>query len=76
MGFKLGIHEPTALDYIKSLGFVSKLSVWKPHELSEKNVTDRIFICSSNLARHKRVAFLDHTMTGDEKWMVYKHVGG
>lgn len=74
MAFKLGIHQTTALDHIKRLGFVSKLSVWVPHELSEKNLMDRISVCSSNLARHKREPFLDRLVTGDEKWIVYKNV--
>ncbi|GFU72629.1 RNase H domain-containing protein [Trichonephila clavipes] len=72
--FKLGIHQTTALDYIKNIGFVSKLFVWVPHELSEKCLMDRISMCSSNLARHKREPFLDHLVTGDEKGILYKHV--
>ncbi|GFT15802.1 hypothetical protein TNCV_3314171 [Trichonephila clavipes] len=36
VGFKLGTHQSTALDYIKRFGFVSEISVWVPHELCEK----------------------------------------
>ncbi|GFX22498.1 hypothetical protein TNCV_2784351 [Trichonephila clavipes] len=67
VGFKLGIHQTTALYYIKKLGFMSKLSVWVQYELNEKNLLDRMLICSSNLARPKREPFLDHLVTGDEK---------
>lgn len=67
VAFKLGIHQTTALDHIKRLGFVSKLSVWVPHKLSEKNLMDRISIYSLNLAHHKREQFLDRLVTGDEK---------
>lgn len=74
VAFKLGIHQTTALDHIKRLGFVSKLSVWVPHKLSEKNLMDRISIYSLNLAHHKREQFLDRLVTGDEKWIVYKNV--
>ncbi|GFT68610.1 HTH_48 domain-containing protein [Trichonephila clavipes] len=74
VGFKLGIRQTTTLDYIRRLGFVSKFSVYVPHELSEENLMDRNSIYSSNRARHKREPFLDHLMTGDEKRIVYKHV--
>ncbi|GFU07835.1 transposable element Tcb2 transposase [Trichonephila clavipes] len=73
VAFKLVIHQ-TALDYAKRLSFVPKPSVWEPHELSAKNLMNKISVCSSNLARHKRNPFLEHLVTGDEKWMVYKHV--
>ncbi|GFW53242.1 hypothetical protein TNCV_4709761 [Trichonephila clavipes] len=36
VGFKFGIHQTTALNYIKRHDFVFKHSVWVPHELSEK----------------------------------------
>ncbi|GFV67015.1 hypothetical protein TNCV_357011 [Trichonephila clavipes] len=55
------------------LGFVSKVSVWMPHELREKRLIHRISICPLNLTRHKREPFLDHLVTGDEKWMVCIH---
>ncbi|GFS39949.1 hypothetical protein NPIL_34701 [Nephila pilipes] len=57
VGFRLGIHQTTALDCIKMLGFVSKLSVLVPHGFSGKKLMDRISICSSSLARHKREPF-------------------
>ncbi|GFS93378.1 condensin-2 complex subunit G2 [Trichonephila clavipes] len=74
VGFKFGIHQSTALDCIKRLGFVFKLSVWEPLKLRERSLMDRISMCSSNLARHKKELFLDHLVTGDKKWIVYKHV--
>ncbi|GFS55154.1 mariner Mos1 transposase [Trichonephila clavipes] len=51
-----------------------KLPVWVPHGLSEKNLMDRISICSSDLARYKIEPFLNLLVTGDEKWIVYKYV--
>ncbi|GFW26511.1 hypothetical protein TNCV_1164471 [Trichonephila clavipes] len=53
---------------------MSKLSVCVPLELSEKNLMDKISICSSKLARHKRV--WDHLVTGDEKWFLQNFLGG
>ncbi|GFV51641.1 mariner Mos1 transposase [Trichonephila clavipes] len=37
---EFGIHHTTVGDYIKSLGFVLKQSVWVPHELTEKNLIE------------------------------------
>ncbi|GFX65757.1 histone-lysine N-methyltransferase SETMAR [Trichonephila clavipes] len=46
---EFGIHHThtrtTFGDYIKSLGFVLKQSVWIPHELTEKNLSNRIRMC-------------------------------
>ncbi|GFY03235.1 hypothetical protein TNCV_1171951 [Trichonephila clavipes] len=67
----LKFHQIIALNYIKRLGFVCKLSVRVPHELNERNLMDRISICSSNLARHKKEPFLENSVTTDEKWIVY-----
>ncbi|GFV03572.1 histone-lysine N-methyltransferase SETMAR [Trichonephila clavipes] len=68
IGFKLGIHQTTALNYNKRLDFVSKLYIWVPHELNEKYLMDRISICS-NPARHAKEPLLDHLVTVDEKWI-------
>ncbi|GFV85479.1 hypothetical protein TNCV_3773031 [Trichonephila clavipes] len=73
-GFKFGIHQSTPLDYIKILGFVNKLFVRIPHETNEKNLMDRILICSSNLTCRKRGSVSDLLVTGDIKWIVYMHV--
>ncbi|XP_073986846.1 histone-lysine N-methyltransferase SETMAR-like [Rhodnius prolixus] len=64
---EFGIHHTTVGDHIKSLGFVLKQSVWVPHELTEKNLSDRVRMCSSHLIRHNVEPFLDKLITGDEK---------
>ncbi|GFS95882.1 hypothetical protein TNCV_2259461 [Trichonephila clavipes] len=33
-----------------------------------------ISTCSSNLPRPKNEAFLEHLATGEEKWVMYKHM--
>ncbi|GFX26542.1 histone-lysine N-methyltransferase SETMAR [Trichonephila clavipes] len=38
---EFGIHHTTVEDHIKSLGFVLKQNIWVPHELTEKNLSDR-----------------------------------
>ncbi|GFX64410.1 histone-lysine N-methyltransferase SETMAR [Trichonephila clavipes] len=64
---EFGIHHTTFGDQIKSLGSVLKRSVWVPHELTEKNLSDRVRMCSSYLIRHNVEPFLDKLITGDEK---------
>lgn len=49
-------------------------SRWVPHELSEKNLNDRVIICTSLLARNKIEPFLDRMITGDEKWVTYENI--
>ena len=55
-------------------GFVSRLSVWVPHEVSERNLMDLISMCDLLLKRHESDAFLIRLVTGDEKWIVYNNV--
>ncbi|GFS99535.1 histone-lysine N-methyltransferase SETMAR [Trichonephila clavipes] len=47
---EFGIHHRTVGDHIKSLAFVLKRSVWVPHELTEKNLSDRVRMCYSHIS--------------------------
>ncbi|GFU77807.1 histone-lysine N-methyltransferase SETMAR [Trichonephila clavipes] len=71
---EFGIHHTTVGINIKSLGFVLKRSVWVPHELTEKNLSDRVRMCTSHLIRHNVEPFLDKLNTGDEKWILYENI--
>ncbi|GFV06745.1 mariner Mos1 transposase [Trichonephila clavipes] len=71
---EFGIHHTTAADYIKSLGFVLKQSVWVPRELTEKNLSDRVIMCSSHLIRHNVELFFYKLITGEEKWILYENI--
>lgn len=71
---EFGIHHTTDGDHIKSLGFVLKQSVWVPHELTEKNLSDRVRMCLSHLIRHNVEPFLDKLVTRDEKWILYENI--
>ncbi|GFU59239.1 histone-lysine N-methyltransferase SETMAR [Trichonephila clavipes] len=68
------IHHTTAGDHIKYLGFVLKRSVSVPHELTEKNLSDRVRMYSSHLIRHNVEPFLDKLITGDEKRILYENI--
>ena len=45
-----------------------------PHELSQKNLDDRVVICTSLLARNKIEPFLNRMITGDKKWITYNNI--
>ncbi|GFX44538.1 histone-lysine N-methyltransferase SETMAR [Trichonephila clavipes] len=69
---EFGIHHTTVGDYIKSLGFVLKQSVSVPHELTEKNLSDRVRMCV--LIRHNAEPVFDKLITGDKKWILYGNI--
>ncbi|GIY38980.1 transposase [Caerostris darwini] len=43
---------------LKRLGYVKKLDLWRPHQLKEIHLTQRISICDSLLKRHEIDPFL------------------
>ncbi|XP_025158757.1 histone-lysine N-methyltransferase SETMAR-like [Harpegnathos saltator] len=45
-----------------------------PHDLTEKNLMDRISICDSLYKRNEGTPFLKQIVTGDEKWIIYNNV--
>lgn len=67
----LGICQQTVLKHLKDLGYKKKLDIWVPHNLSEKNLSDRIFVCENLLKRYEMDPFLKRLITGDEKWIRY-----
>ncbi|XP_011062522.1 PREDICTED: histone-lysine N-methyltransferase SETMAR-like [Acromyrmex echinatior] len=50
-------------------GYKKKFDVWVPHELSIKNMMDRINICDTQ--RNEIEPILKRMMTADEKWITY-----
>ncbi|GFU33967.1 histone-lysine N-methyltransferase SETMAR [Trichonephila clavipes] len=65
--FRLNLSNSTVYAHLKGLGLSSKLDVWVPHVLTERNVCRRIDVCDSLLKRHENDPFLKHIITGDEK---------
>ncbi|XP_015435240.1 PREDICTED: histone-lysine N-methyltransferase SETMAR-like [Dufourea novaeangliae] len=55
---KLNLSNLTVHDHLKRLGLISKLDIWVPHVLMERNLCRRV----------------DRIITGDEKWVVYNNV--
>ncbi|GFV85190.1 histone-lysine N-methyltransferase SETMAR [Trichonephila clavipes] len=74
IGVRLNLSNLTVYVHLKVLGLSSKLDVWFPHVLTERNLCRHVDICNSLLKRHKNDPFLKRIITGDEKWVVYNNV--
>ena len=62
----LKIPKTTIHRCLKKMRMVSKLNVWVPHELTERNRLERTTAYMSLLARNKHEPFLKRLVTGDE----------
>jgi len=61
---ELGIDHKTVLNHLHKAGSKKKLDVWIPHELSVRNMMDRINIYDTLLKRNKIKPFLKKMITG------------
>jgi [histone H3]-lysine36 N-dimethyltransferase SETMAR len=68
---ELGVNHKTVLAHLKKAGYTKKLDIWVPHELTERNLMNRVLICDSLLRRNETESFLKKLITGDEKWITY-----
>ena len=48
---RLNLSNSTVHDHLKRLGLISKLDIWVPHVLSERNLCRRIDVCDLLLKR-------------------------
>ncbi|XP_037915035.1 histone-lysine N-methyltransferase SETMAR-like [Hermetia illucens] len=71
---ELGKDDKTVWNHLQKIGFQKKLNVWVPHELTEKNLLDRINACDALLKRNEFDPFLKRIVTGDEKWFTYENL--
>ena len=55
---ELNIAQKIVWNHLNKAGYKKKLNVWVPHELTQKNLMDRIFICELLLNRNKIDPFL------------------
>ncbi|GFT59637.1 histone-lysine N-methyltransferase SETMAR [Trichonephila clavipes] len=51
-----------------------KFDVWVSHQLTPKNMMDRISICEALTKRNEIDPFLKRMVTGDEKWVRYENI--
>ncbi|XP_012061976.1 PREDICTED: histone-lysine N-methyltransferase SETMAR-like, partial [Atta cephalotes] len=64
----------TVWNHLKKAGYAKKLDVWVPHELTQRNLIDRISISETLLKCNEIDSFLKQIITGDEKWVKYKNI--
>lgn len=69
----LGISHTSVSNHLGAAGYVSRNDIWVPHNLTEKNLLDRISISDSLLKRNVNDPFLKRLITGDEKWVLYNN---
>lgn len=70
---KLKINQSTVQRRLRAMGMILKATRWIPHDLSERNKSDRLKISLSLLARHRKKSFLWRIVTGDEKWVYFEN---
>ncbi|GFW09530.1 histone-lysine N-methyltransferase SETMAR [Trichonephila clavipes] len=70
----LKIDHKTVLSHLRKVEFKKKLHVWVPHQLTQKNMMDRISICEALAKRNEIAPFLKRMVTGDEKWVAYYNI--
>jgi len=51
---------------LKRARYQKKLNVWVPHNLTQRNLIDRITICEMLLKRKEMESFLKRIIAGDE----------
>ncbi|GFS68459.1 histone-lysine N-methyltransferase SETMAR [Trichonephila clavipes] len=71
---KLKINHKTVLNHLRKVRFKKKLDVWVPHQLTPKNMMDRISICETLTKRNEFDPFLKRIVTEDEKWVTYDSI--
>lgn len=71
---RLNLSNSTVHDHLKRLGLISKLDIWVPHVLTERNLCHRVDVYDLLLKRQENDPFLKRIITGDEKWVVYNNV--
>ena len=71
MATTLGCSHTTIENQLHSLGKVSKLCRWVPHDLSQNDRQRRLDSSLLLLSKSRNFSWLDHLVSGDEKWCFY-----
>ncbi|GFX09894.1 histone-lysine N-methyltransferase SETMAR [Trichonephila clavipes] len=71
---ELSIDHKTVLSHLRKVEFRKKFHVWVPHQLTPKNMMDRISICEALAKRNEIDPFLKRMVTGDEKRVTYYNI--
>ncbi|GFX05568.1 histone-lysine N-methyltransferase SETMAR [Trichonephila clavipes] len=71
---ELKIEHKIVLSRLRKVKFKKKLHVWVSHQLTPKNMWDRISICETLDKPNEIDPFLKRMVTGDEKWVTYYNI--
>lgn len=55
---ELDVDHKTVLRHLRKSGYKKKLDIWVPHDLTERNLMQRVSICDSLLKRNNSEPFL------------------
>lgn len=61
----LKISKSTTLEHFPKLGYINCFDVWVPHDLTEKNLKNRIFIRDSLYKRNGETPYLKQVIFED-----------
>ncbi|PIO63958.1 hypothetical protein TELCIR_14426 [Teladorsagia circumcincta] len=73
MASTLGVHSSTIESVLKKLGMKKKLGRYVPHHLKPVDRYRRVHAYLTLLNLHKGNRWLEHLITGDEKWIYYNN---
>ena len=71
---EMGVSHQTILNHLQKAGYKKTLDVWVLHDLTQKNLRDRINACGMLLKRNELDPFLKWMVTGDEIWITYDNI--
>ena len=71
---EMDVSHTTVITHLHSIGKVSKLDRWVPHELSDAQRQRRVEAAVSLLSYSRRTDWLNTIIIGDEKWCMYTNV--
>ena len=57
--------------HLHEMGKTLKFGVWVPHEETIIQMAQRADTCMNLLSLRRTLNWLDHVVTGDEKWVLY-----
>ncbi|PIO58215.1 hypothetical protein TELCIR_20354 [Teladorsagia circumcincta] len=73
MASTFGVHSSTVDFGLKKMGMKKKLGRYVPHHLKPADRDGRVDACLTLLNLHEGNRWLEHLITGDEKWFHYNN---
>ena len=70
----LGCSHTTIEGRLNEMGYRSMLGGWVPHDLTWSQQNQQMDICTNLLSLRRTYQWLDHIITGDEKWVHYTNI--